>query len=93
VTAAILDTDHRVPVCLCPLCGSELDGVAGGPGPPGPGDITVCIICAGPLIFTADLALRVLTPPEFAALDAEAKRTLRHFMAVVRSIDRTVREV
>lgn len=60
--------DFRHPVMPCPYCGSPND-VATGPaerdpiaiGPPTPGSLIVCILCACPAFITEELELRRLT--------------------------------
>lgn len=73
----LLDRDHEL---TCPWCGKVTDGLAqvtdtGRPAPPSPGDLSLCITCAGLAIFTAE-GQRRATPAERAQLlrDPEVAR-------------------
>lgn len=59
-------TDHRTPTTWCPYCGTSLDGAMNvdGPNAPDPGDVTVCLYCAGLAVFTDNLGLRFPTDAE-----------------------------
>ena len=74
-----------MPACRCPYCDILLDAAtpAEGDAVPEPGDLSVCIKCASPLVFDDKLILRKPWPGELAdspQLDA--------MMRVVRSLDR-----
>ena len=71
-----LEQIHQVPVTTCPLCGHKFDK-AGGVNceeAPKEGDVTICIMCAGVLIFDRSRKAR-------AATDAERYEILRHSRA------------
>jgi hypothetical protein len=57
---------HQTPRTRCPYCGHKLNaaGLPSGDAAPAPGDYSVCIACAGVLIFGDDLALRKPEPGE-----------------------------
>jgi hypothetical protein len=58
---------HRIKPSACPWCGKLHDcasAVDGSTDPPRAGDVTVCIACASPLVFAADLSLRKATREE-----------------------------
>lgn len=76
-----------LPPCPCPFCGYEMDA-ASGKREPNPGDISICISCAQPLVFTQTMQLRAMTPAEWGALDLPNKTELRRYMAAVRALDR-----
>jgi hypothetical protein len=71
---------HRLPETKCPNCGTHLDAateVGSDDGKrPSPGDLTVCIECSVPLVFKADLSMRLLDVGDFDALSLEDKRVL-----------------
>lgn len=85
--------DHRVPQAKCPLCGHKLDAAAGidTDASPDPDDYSVCINCASPLIYCADLTLRPLTAPEMAAMHPQNRREVEAAMATARRLDRRKR--
>jgi len=74
-----------VPKCRCPYCDTLLDAAspAKGDAVPEPGDASVCIKCASPLVFDKDLRLRKPLPGEVSNSPA-----LDVVMRVIRSIDR-----
>lgn len=80
--------ETQVPENLCPYCGKKLDA-ASGEGTPSPGDVSVCIECASPLMFTDELTLRVMTRAEFADLPPATRADLRRYQAAVRKLDRS----
>ena len=84
------EVDHHVPLTHCPFCGKELDGASGtnGDQAPRPGDFSVCIGCASPLVFGPDLSLQIISAKHWAALSEENLADLRLMMRAVREIDR-----
>lgn len=59
--------DFKLQASPCPRCGAMLDGAgtfAGPIEPPNPGDLTVCIYCAGLLRFGVGLALEAVEGDE-----------------------------
>jgi hypothetical protein len=64
---AITDDDlHRIPLSVCPCCGSPNNGCSspmGGRGPR-PGDVTVCLLCSTVLVFADDMTTREPTKKE-----------------------------
>lgn len=60
------DVDHRLPPQRCPLCDHRLDAASAldSDAAPTPGDLTVCISCASPLVF-GPLPLLPLRPVSF----------------------------
>jgi hypothetical protein len=65
---------HRFPKRRCLNCGHEVDtadSLSTPNAPPSEGDVCVCIKCAEPMIFTADLSFRWPTPEERAEILAE----------------------
>lgn len=58
----------------CPVCGSASGAVTCVTQPadkiPKAGDLTLCIKCAAPLVFTENLGRRLLTHAEALTLDA-----------------------
>lgn len=67
----------RVPDSLCPHCGwatSAATAFSGKHDEPSPGDLSLCLNCGAPSLFTETLHLRKLTPQEFAAMHPRQKR-------------------
>lgn len=65
-------TENVVPLTLCPHCGYPIDRASsakGGANAPRPGDLSICLACAGILIFGDDLRSRALNDSELAELD------------------------
>lgn len=66
----------------CPACRHVVDSSEGvgrhAERPPQAGDVTVCIACATPAIFTADLAMREPTAEELREIlaDPQARRVI-----------------
>lgn len=81
--------DTQGPEIRCPLCDHPLDRFTSPDGAtPEPGDTSVCISCASPLVICKGLTVRAMTGDEFAALDDETRDILRQYQAAVRSLDR-----
>jgi hypothetical protein len=81
--------DTRLPPSPCPYCGKVNDGALAADldkpdASPSPGDITVCIECASPLIFTEALRLRKPWPGEVDV----SEPTLRRAIFLVQQLDR-----
>jgi hypothetical protein len=59
----------------CPYCAYELDAASTVPGvpdaSPNSGDVTICIACAGVMIFQQDLSVRKPTEVELAVVLAD----------------------
>jgi hypothetical protein len=59
----------------CPVCGKLLDAathvLGGEPAEPTTGDISICLYCGTPLIFTEELSVRILTPKEARIVEKE----------------------
>jgi hypothetical protein len=70
---------------LCPFCGHTLNAASSRDTPRAPeeNDLTVCIGCATPLAFNADLSLRLIDAAEMAGLAAEEQRGLRYLQKTV----------
>lgn len=65
----------------CPHCGHRLDTVTAvdgisAPPVPQPGDLTICLYCATPLIFTEAGSLRHLTLVDWQEIDLEDRQAL-----------------
>jgi hypothetical protein len=75
VFPAELKDAHRFPMRRCLKCGHAVDAADSlatpDAPPPSEGDICVCIKCAEPMIFNADLSFRWPTPEERAEILAE----------------------
>ena len=72
-------SDHDVPPSMCPRCGRLANAAmeVGGERAPNPGDLGVCINCAGVNRYNADLLLVPLTPAEWEELPSELQRDIR----------------
>lgn len=79
--------ETRVPTCRCPYCDTLLDAAtpAEGDAVPEPGDLSVCIKCASPLVFDGHLRLR---KPYLGELASPSHPQLDVVMRAVRSLDR-----
>ena len=81
--------EHKVPEGKCPGCGHHFNAASATrihPEAPKPGDLTVCIQCARPLIYEANLTLRLLRREEVAALDADVLQDLARIIVAVRTV-------
>lgn len=70
----------------CPACGREIDAASnidpqGNGSMPGPGDLSICIGCATPLVFTDDYGLRLATEEEAKEIPARAIEAVRRVNA------------
>lgn len=82
----------RLPPFPCPHCGTVHDAASDArqkAPPPKPGDLTLCIACAGVAQFTNDMKLRVMSQDEWDAYCAEHPQVLveirRHQQAIRRA--------
>jgi len=77
----------RMPARLCPECGYLTDAVSPiGEGKPEAGDLSLCLNCGAPALFTRELKLRELTLEEFKALPANYKRAIRYARAAAHRV-------
>ena len=80
------DFGHTVTTSSCPKCRKELDRASAHTDhsvAPKPGDFSVCMYCATPLIFGRDMALRRLTRREESALDPNERRELARVQSAI----------
>lgn len=70
-----LNESTAVPVQHCPYCDHRLDRACGidEATRPSPGDVTMCIDCALPLVFTDDMSVRKPNIAEQFALDQDLR--------------------
>jgi hypothetical protein len=65
----------KMPTQQCLYCLARIDSSSPKPGndapTPGDGDVTVCFLCGGLMVFTNELKLRLPTPQEFVLLIAD----------------------
>lgn len=82
----IFTPSHQGPPAACPYCGAEIDGYTGVTGDeiPDPGDPSVCVYCAGLLVFDLDRLPREPREDELPALLADP---------TVMTMQRAVREM
>lgn len=69
----------------CPHCESDCDDQSftdGSDVQPAPGDLSVCIYCGTPLVFTESLQLRLLCFFEWAQLGDEEREAIRRARAL-----------
>lgn len=74
----------------CPSCGYHLDAVTDplGRAKPRPGDMSVCLNCATPLVFDVPPSLHVMTDEELARLSEEEADDLMLAQRLVRQVGR-----
>lgn len=77
----------RVPEHPCPRCKHPLDSATPvndvlHPAPV-PGDASVCINCAAPLVFNDDMSVRAMSNKDLANYDMSAKREIYMAMMAV----------
>jgi hypothetical protein len=82
-----------IPRQYCPACLTELNRATHPTRrvAPKPGDLNVCIECAGVCMYDADLVLHALDPVERAALEAsdpKAWRDVVRFQRIIRMMPR-----
>ena len=75
-----------VPLCECPWCEAPLDSAAGPEDQPEPGDVSVCVECASPVVFDENLRLRQLRQAELNALDPDVRQTIEAMMFACRTL-------
>lgn len=69
----------------CPSCGADLpcSTAVDGEAQPSPGDVSVCMYCCAPLVFTEGLGLRLLAVDEVRGLPRETRSLLARTIAAV----------
>ena len=77
---------HEVPMSTCPWCGTDLDRAASVESDSRleAGDVTVCLRCAGVLVFTNDLAVRKATGEELRECGLDPR--IRKIQHVIRTM-------
>lgn len=79
----------RTPLCSCPKCGHAVDAATTSEtGSPSPGDLTVCLHCAYPLVFNDDLTVRKLSLEDVKAMSFEEAKELRFYITVAENMIR-----
>lgn len=78
----------RLPMQLCPWCGHTLNGASSffHDEAPEPGNLTVCIACAGRLDFTEGMGLRKLEGAELEEVRRDEPEALRNLATHQRAI-------
>lgn len=87
----LADYDAVTTLTYCPICGHKLDRATcvsrdGESADPKPGDATVCIDCAGWLIFNKDLSLRKMDHLDIRDLTPEQHLYLMAVTKVVKKV-------
>ena len=84
-----LDHTFRLPPSRCE-CGELLDAATGldHDCSPKPGSLCVCIVCARVNRFDSKLALRAVTPEQFAELPEDVRAELRKLVRLVSGVHR-----
>lgn len=74
----------------CPVCGMKIGAATSTEGDhrPKAGDLSVCLYCATPLVFTEGLKLRKMTDLDLLALPFSELRAVRSAQTVVRAYQR-----
>lgn len=74
----------------CPQCGMKISAATSTEGDhkPTPGDLSVCLYCATPLVFTDGLKLRKMTDLDLLALPFSELRQVRAAQTTVRAYQR-----
>ena len=69
----------------CPLCNHEIDAATGidNDETPKPGDVSICINCAGFLQYSSDMSLQELPKVVFESLDHEVQMTMKRARRVI----------
>lgn len=70
---------HEVPENQCPHCGAKLDRATNADGDevqPNAGDATICLHCAGVMVYGDDLKPRLMNELEIDGMDENTKRVL-----------------
>lgn len=84
-------TTTRLPLRLCPSCGTELSaatGVFDDEAKPEPDDPTVCMKCATVLRFTEDMSLVIYEDAGLRALPPEVRAQLTKAQEAVVALNR-----
>lgn len=80
-----LESD-RIKGAPCPHCGKLLDAASSASGHrPNPGDVSMCIYCAGALQFDDELQTKGLSDEQIEAFDPASRDHLREMQALLRS--------
>lgn len=83
---------HRTVPSSCPYCDYRLDSASNildhDEAGPKPGDWTICISCAQPLVFDENIIVRKPRAGEAEAMDAALKAKLELLARAVRTVDR-----
>lgn len=76
------------PECKCPYCGHKFDraGDPTGDKMPHAEDFSICIECAGWLVFNEDLTVRAISAEEIAGMKVEERAELERVTATVRKL-------
>ncbi len=84
----ISDTVHRMADVACPHCGHRLDSNSGLSTEDGPsvGDYSVCINCAGWVVYTDGMGLRPISAEEIAGLDDEQQTNLNEITRLIKIV-------
>lgn len=78
---------HHVPDANCPHCGHHVDAATDPFDPtntPYPGDITVCLYCAGICVYTDSMALRSITRTDMDNITPDMKKYLAELQQYIR---------
>lgn len=80
----MLGPKHRVPEAVCPACHRPQDGASsasGGREAPKPGDLAICIDCAGVAQYDAAMQLK---PFDVSTLPADEAKQIEHYRTLIR---------
>lgn len=79
----------RTPETRCPLCDHKLVAACSATGAePSPGDISICLFCASPLVFDDEMRVREMSPADFAGFGLSTQQEIRRHQRAVRAVDR-----
>jgi hypothetical protein len=87
-----LGPKRRIKLSFCPECGFPCDGCSHADGKdilPEEGDFSICISCATPLRFNADLSVRKMVPDDWL----EAPKGFFEHLEIVKSIARRLEKI
>lgn len=88
-------TTHETGRQKCPWCQKTLSKAAnvdGSSEAPEPGDVSVCLACAMPLMWSAEGAWMAMSMADWRSLGAEHQKTLEQAIAKVRAAPKELRE-